>query len=157
MIVDIDALLHAIAKVESDGGRNNWPRVEVSYLPKGYTATCQGKLLLGTGKNFNAIVESRWVATPPEHQLGTAASWSPWQILWHTARDAGFCGLPYELHNTQTALPWVRRRLEVLHNHGARTPEEFARGWNGGNIHASWVPDTYIRRFVLAYEGWRRP
>jgi hypothetical protein len=155
--MDYDALLHALAKVESDGGRNNWPRVEVSYLPKGYTATCQGKLLLGTGKNFNSIVETRWHVCQTEHRLGTAASWGPWQILYHTAADCGFAGMPYELHNKNTSLPWVRRRLEIIWNNGGRTVEEFARAWNGGNIHANYVPEAYVVSVLRYYDGWRSP
>lgn len=155
--MDYDALLHALSKVESDAGRNNWPRVEVSYLPKGYTSTCQGKLLLGTGKNFNDIVENRWYSTKIEHRLGTAASWGPWQILYHTAADCGFGGLPYELHSKETSLPWVRRRLDGIYTSGARTVEDFARAWNGGNMHATYVAPAYILSVVRHYDGWRKP
>lgn len=151
-MLDMNRLLLAIAEVETSGGINNWPRIEASYLPLGFRCTAQGRLITGSGRNFNRIVESRWETTPEEHRLGTAASWSKWQILYHTARDCGYENLPYNLHDDAVALPWVRRRLEVLWNHGARTPQDFARGWNGGNIHAKWVPDEYIAKFMKAWE-----
>lgn len=127
--VDCDRLLRALASVETGGGRNNWPRVEASYIPGGLTFTCQGRLISGTGKNVNSIVASRW----QKWGLATAASWGWWQILYHTAADLGFSGPPQELMDSGTCEPYVVARLRKLADAGCSSVRDFADGWNSGN------------------------
>lgn len=136
--VDTDLLLAAISRVETEGGRNNWPRVEVSFIPAGETFTVQGHTLIGTGRSVNGIVLARF----QKWGLGSAASWGWWQILFHTAADLGYAGPPHELHDPAISEPYVVGRLRKAAMRGAATVRDFADEWNSGFFRdANTVPD----------------
>lgn len=143
--VDADVLLRAIARVETNGGRNNWPRVEVSYIPKGLAFTVQGHVLTGTGTNVNAVVAPRWA----KWGLGTAASWGWWQILYHTAADMGYPGPPHELMDSGTCEPYVVAHLRKIAMTGATTVRDFADAWNSG----SWRDANLVKPYTDAVEA----
>lgn len=146
--VDLEALLHAIARVETQGGRNNWPRVEVSYMPVGERFTVQGRILVGTGRNFNAVVSPRW----DRWGLASAASWGPWQILYHTAADMKYTGAPYDLMAPGVCEPFVILRLQRIAATGAKTVRDFADGWNSGSWRDANLVPEYTAKVVAAYE-----
>lgn len=150
--VSLARLLNAIARVESSGGINNWPRIEVAYLPKGASFTVQGRVLVGTGTAFTAEAARRYFGLPEESRLGSAASWSPWQILYHTAVEQGFDGLPHKLHEPLVAEPFVKRRLTKIAQRGAVKVEHFADAWNSGSFRDSIIPAKYIADVVRAYK-----
>lgn len=147
--IDVDRLLRAIARKESRSGENNCPRFEASYIPKGLSFTVQGRLLVGTGRNVNGVVQPRWL----KWGLQSAASFSSWQILYHTAADLGFDGPPHTLWDDSIALPWVRRRLAVI---ATRVPEQtverYADAWNSGSARDANVPAEYIADLVRFYK-----
>jgi hypothetical protein len=145
--VDCDRLLRAIARVETNGGRNNWPRVEVSYIPAGLSFTVQGHVLTGTGRNVNAVVAPRWA----KWGLGTAASWGWWQILYHTAADMGFLGMPHELFDPGTSEPFVTMRLRKIAKGGAATVRDFADAWNSGSWRDANLVKDYTDKVEAAY------
>jgi len=146
--VDTDALLRAVAVVETQGGRNNWPRVEKSYIPAGQTFTVQGHLISGTGSNVNAIVRPRW----ERWGLGSAASWGWWQILYHTAADMGYLGPPHDLFASGVSEPFVVARLRKIAMTGAKTVRDFADAWNSGNWRDQNDVPEYTKAVALAYE-----
>lgn len=145
--LSLDKLLRAIAIVETEDGRNNWPRVESSYLPKGERYTVQGRIIAGTGLNVNQVVMDRW----RKFGLPTAASWGPWQILYHTAADRGFDGPPHLLHDGGLSSIFVRSHLHTILLDHARTIEDIADAWNSGNHHDDIVPHDYQRKLREAY------
>jgi hypothetical protein len=139
--LDLDKLKRAIETVESQSGRNNCPRFERSYMPKGDAFTIQGRLVIGTGGNFNAVVRPRW----DKYGLATAASYGPAQILYHTAADLGFQYHPAMLWANQALHDYyVLKRLERIQAQGATMVEQFADGWNSGNCNDTNVPQLYI-------------
>jgi len=140
--VSADVLLRAIASVETNGGRNNWPRLEVSYIPAGLAFTVQGHVLTGTGRNCNAVTAPRWA----KWGLGTAASWGWWQILYHTAADLGYQGAPCELMNPGTCETYVVARLRKIAMTGAQTVRDFADAWNSG----SWRDANLVPEYTSA-------
>lgn len=136
---DFKMLLLAIGRKETSGGVNNCPRFEPAYIPKGMAFTVQGHLITGTGTLVNDIVKERW----DKYGLASAASYGPWQILYHTAADMGFHDAPWVLWAPEESQPWVEKQLRRLFIKGATTVEAMARGWNGGNPRAN-VPAGYI-------------
>lgn len=150
--VSLERLLRAIAHVETSGGINNWPRIEVAYLPKGASVTVQGRVITGTGNAFTAEAARRYYGLPDESRLGSAASWSPWQILYHTAVEQGFDGLPHKLHDPLVAEPLVKKRLTKIALRGAVKVEHFADAWNSGSFRDSIIPAKYIADVVRAYK-----
>jgi hypothetical protein len=146
--VDCDVLLRAIAIVETNGGVNNWPRIEASFIPSGKAFTVQGHVIVGTGRNVNAVVTPRWA----QWGLASAASWGWWQILYHTAADMGYAGPPHELHDPATCEPYVVNRLRRIAMTGATTVRDFADAWNSGTWKdANLVPD-YTAAVEAAYQ-----
>lgn len=150
--VSLSRLLRAIAHVASTGGLNNWPRVEVAYLPKGATFTIQGRVITWTGTAFTEEASRRYFGLPEESRLGSAASWSPWQILYHTAVEQGYDGLPHKLHDPLVAEPLVKKRLTKIALRGAVKVEHFADAWNSGSFRDSIIPAKYIADVVRAYK-----
>lgn len=145
--VDTDRLLRAIAKIETSGGRNNWPRVEVSYIPAGLAFTVQGRILTGTGKNVNAVAAPRWA----KWGLGSAASWGWWQILYHTAADMGYLGAPHELMTPGVCEIYVVARLRKIAKSGAETVRDFADAWNSGSWRDANLVPEYTQKVEAAY------
>ncbi len=146
--IDGNALLIAIAMVETEGGRNNCPRFEVAYIPKGERFTVQGRVIEGTGACVNSIVLERW----QKWGLASAASYGPWQILYHTAADRHYRGCPWGLWSQAGSRPFVVAQLERIVCKGARSIEEVADAWNSGNHFDQIVPHRYIAKVVAEYK-----
>jgi hypothetical protein len=125
------ALLRAIADVESSYGRNSNPRHEPAY--------CRG------GKYFDKLDTELY---------GCAAhcSYGPWQIMYPVARELGFTGAPEELANPETNCLYAVRYLNARASE-AKTVEDIARCYNGGNINAKAVPQSYIDKLTAAYRA----
>jgi len=147
--VDADKLLRAIAAVETSGGKNNWPRVEAAWVPKGLAFTVQGHIVTGTGTAMSPIASLRWA----KWGLGSAASWGWWQILYHTAADLGHTGAPHELFDPGVSEIWVYKRLKQIAGKGATTVEQFADAWNSGNFKDAIIPTKYIADVKAFYEA----
>jgi hypothetical protein len=140
-------LMSAIATVETQGGVNNWPRVERSYIPQGHAFTIQGRLLVGTGGNVTAVALERY----KKWGLWSAASWSRWQIMYHLAADLGYIGAPFSLFDDAVAAPYVIKEIERIDKHGAQTVRDFADEWNSGTYRdANRVPE-YTSMVEAAY------
>lgn len=152
MSIDLAKLKKAIEKVETGSGRNNYPRVEVAYLPVGERFTVQGRILVGTGSCVNTIVLNRYRALSPDDRLASAASWGPWQMLYHTAVDLGFTGKPADLHKREIAEPFVDKLLNKIAASGAETVEQFADAWNSGNWRDLIFPREYMAAVEAAYK-----
>ena len=122
-------LLRAIADVESTYGADSTPRHEPAY--------CRG------GRYFGAAMTKLY---------GCAAhcSYGPWQVMYPTARELGFTGTPEELANPETNCLYAVRYLNARAA-SATTLGQIARCYNGGNIHAAAVPQSYIDKLVAAY------
>lgn len=145
--VDWQRFLDAVAVVESQAGRNNCPRFEVSYLPAGEAYTVQGRRLVGTGRNVNAVVLDRWRL----YGLASAASFGPWQILYHSAADRGFTEAPWELWSSATSLPWVLLHFAwLVDRRHPRDLRELAACWNTGQADPARAPE-YVEKVERAY------
>jgi hypothetical protein len=122
-------LLRAIADVESSYGQNSNPRHEPAY--------CHG------GKYYHVVLTKLY---------GCAAhsSYGPWQVIYPTAYELGFFGAPEELANPETNCLYAVRYLNARAAK-ATTLEQLARCYNGGNIHAKAVPQSYIDKLTAAY------
>jgi len=143
--IDTERLLRAIKRIETTDGGNNWPRVEVSYIPKGLAFTVQGRTLVGTGYNVNEVVIPRW----KKWGLGSAASWGPWQILYHTAADQGYLMAPHELFDEGSCVPCGVMGLRRTAKGGALTVRDFADAWNSG----SWRDANLVKPYTDAVEA----
>ena len=148
--IELDPLLTAIAHVETSSGRNNWPRIERSYLPLGSRWTVQGHIIEGTGANVNEIVRERL----QRWGMASAASWGPWQILYHTAADRGYTGPPSGLHEAEVSMTWVIRQLQLIMRRGADTVSQIADAWNSGTHRDHIVPHHYMAQLVRAYDDY---
>ncbi len=146
--VHTPALLHAIAMLETSGGRNNYPRIERSYMPEGYAVTIQGRIVTGTGTNFRNAVPKRWdYWLHPDRQLHLAASasWGVLQLMYHTAADRGFKGPPLDLAAPKVCLEYGEKQLVWLARYrGCVTPRDFLDAWNTGSPRDKNVPTRYI-------------
>ena len=153
MPVDLAKAKRAIEMAETGGGRNNWPRVEAAYIPATESPfVAQNSLIRGSGACVNAIVEARWERfAGSDEQLGTAASWGPWQIMYHTAADMGYTGEPSALHKREVCEKYVDKRLEQIVRSGAETIEQVADAWNSGNFRDKIVPADYIAKVKVYY------
>lgn len=142
------ALLGAIMDVESSGGVNNCPRFERAYMPAGFRCTVQGLNIVGTGRNYNELVKSRWSVWG----LASSASYSPWQILYHTAADAGYGGAPWLLWDPAIAIEWVKRSLQFkINRQKLTTVAEIADAWNSGSARDTFIPQEYVDHVLAAY------
>lgn len=149
LMTDLDTFLRAIAQVESNGGANDYPRFEASYAPKDARFTVQGRVITGTGRNFNDIVRGRWNA----YGMASACSFSPWQILYHAAADLGYSDHPVGLWRyPEIARHYVVAYVERQLKKGVNTVEGLADAYNSGNAHDAIVPTEYISKVVAAYE-----
>lgn len=151
--VDLERLLIALAMQESANGLNNCPRFEPSYMPKGLPFTIQGRVVVGTGRNFTAVAKPRW----DKWGLASSASYSRWQILYHTAADMGHLGPPWELWNDETARRWVVARLnQIAAGPAIETVENFADAWNSGSYRDRYEPTEYMREVRAHYDSLAR-
>lgn len=147
--VDRQILMDAIAAQETAGGVNNCPRFEVSYMPTGFACTVQGRILRGTGANWNPIVQARW----EKWGLASAASYGAHQVLYHTAADLGFDKHPALLWvEPDTCRQAVIARLNQIAAKGAQTVEQFADAWNSGSFRDRFEPKDYMRELRAHYD-----
>ena len=126
---DGTALLRAIADVESSYGANSTPRHESAY--------CRG------GRYHRDVLTKL-------HGCAAHCSYGPWQVMYPTAVELGFEGTPAELANPETNCLYAVRYLNARAA-GAETIEHVARAYNGGNIHATAVPYSYLAKLLTAY------
>lgn len=140
---DISILKKAIACVET--GNSNGLRFEPSYLPHGHKFIVQGKVLVGTGHNFNSVCSPRF------NKWGewSAASYGPWQILYHSAADMGFSGHPMLLMTDSEY--WVDKMLKRILNQNPSSIAQIADAWNTGNFRDLIRNDRYEQDVVEAY------
>lgn len=143
--VALERFLSAVRRVETSGGV--WPRVERAFMPAGVSRWVQGRRIVGTGRAWNALVESRWA----EWDLASAASYGPWQILYHTAADLGYSDAPWFLSDPRVCRFWAISLVARHVARGARTVEELADAWNSGSHRDSFVPTEYVSAVSLAY------
>jgi hypothetical protein len=123
------ALLRAIADIESTYGQDSNPRHEPAY--------CRG------GKYYDGILTKLY-------GCGAHCSYGPWQIMYQTAYELGFEGAPDELANPETNCLYAVRYLNARAAK-ATSIEQIARSYNGGNINATAVPQSYIDKLAAAY------
>lgn len=143
---NISLLLDTIEAVETRGGV--WPRIEPSYMPRGVSRHVQGRQLIGTGTNVNPLVLERWRL----YDLASAASYGPWQILYHTAADLGYTEHPFKLHFDEVSLPIVLNQLlKLVERDNITTLGRLADAWNSGNARDSIVPHIYIDEIERTY------
>ncbi len=135
--LDSIALLATIAWTESTFGRDGGQsRVERAYRPDG-------------------IYYRRSATVRDLHNTygdAAASSWSSFQILYAVAWELGFRGEPWKLYDDRIAVaPVVSYISERAYQRNARTVEEVARTYNGGNPAAEAVAG-YVPRFVGHYQ-----
>jgi hypothetical protein len=144
---DINAVMRAIAAVETNSGANSYPRFERSFAPVGDMFTVQGRLIQGTGMNFTAVARGRW----DKWGMASACSYGPWQILYHTAADRGFLGAPWELWEPSTSWEYATKEVRRQFVKGATTIQKLADAWNSGSFQDSNVPGDYITAVTKAF------
>lgn len=144
--IDVPRLLAAIRTVETADCPTGL-RFEAAYMPHGYRFALQGWCVVGTGRALSSVAERRWVLWG----AWSAASYGPWQILYHTAADLGYEGHPCDLLRVDVCQPWVERLLHRIARRGACTIEQIADAWNSGTHRDAIVPEEYIRSVVAAY------
>jgi hypothetical protein len=150
--VDPSALIDALALAETNGGVNNCPRHEPSYMPAGESFWIQGRLVKGTGRNFNKTVAERWA----QFGLPSSASYGPLQILYHVAADRGYYGAPWALTDPRLCLTWAVKHLAFLtHSQRPKTVEDYADAWNSGNCRDAFRPADYVAKVRAAYDALR--
>jgi hypothetical protein len=149
-MLDKELILAALAEKESSGGRNNCPRFEPAYIPVGERFTIQGRVIVGTGRGMSPVARQRWSMWG----LASAASYSPWQILYHTAADLGYTGPPWDLWDPKVSRPWATLLLEKILSKGATTIEQVADAWNSGNFHDAVYPEGYIKSVAAIYNSY---
>lgn len=137
--VDGERLLLALCGVESSFGKTCGLRVEPAYSPGGLYY-----------KKSPAIRAAYW-------QYGHAAcgSWGPWQLLYPTACELGFVGLPWDLFGGE-ALPWTVKLINARILPKINGDEQIAigliaDGYNSGNPRDANVPDEYIQKVTAYY------
>lgn len=144
--IDAARLLGALALVESSGGHDRAPRFEPAYGPDGrYFA--HSDLVKRLYRDFGAHA---------------ACSYSSWQILYVTAVELGYAGVPgclFEdgsalgLCNDQVALGMVMRYIEArAFGRGALAVSAVADAYNSGNHLDDNRPEPYIAKVSAAYQ-----
>ncbi len=146
--MDRARLKAAIRQVETSGGKNNYPRLEAAFLPRGAKVTIQGREVHGTGASYSSVAQKRY----ERWGLAAACSFGPWQVLAHTAWDFG--GFPEDQAPWLLWAPWVSepvvdRLLERIISRGADTPEKVFNAWNTGRPDR---PSPYLAHYLKAYE-----
>lgn len=135
------ALLMALASVESDFGAWNVPRAEPSYMPG-------GRYYRSDDSQKQAYRE--WGAL-------ACCSYSSFQIMHPTARELGFAidRCPLDLWFDDIAIYFVIEyiRKRILER-GANSVEAFGDAYNSGNHRDQNIPVGYIEKFKAAYAGW---
>jgi hypothetical protein len=138
--VQAGPLLSAIAFVESDFGKYDIPRYEPAFG-------------LG-GLYYHKSPELR-----AEYQIYgplVACSYSPWQIMFSTAKQMGYLGHPLDLWPCANALPYVIDYLNFLYlKRGATSLEKIAQAYNSGGCAYKPTPQVqkYIEKVLKAYQS----
>lgn len=127
-------LLSALATVETDFGAWCVPRHEDNFCPN-----------RGPRSPVIKVRHRDWGCT-------ACCSWSPWQILYHSAADFGYSGDPVALQQPEVALPIVIKKLNKIITRGDNTVELVADSWNSGNSRDTIIPKEYITKVKTAYE-----
>lgn len=130
-------LLRAFSIVESDGGRNNMPRVEPAYAPS------HGRYWL-----TSPILQADY----QRYGLGVAASWGPLQVMYLTARELGYEGPPWYLADPDLGVRWGAELLEHRVLPGVGNLRDIADGYNSGSWRDAIVPGAYIERYISTYQ-----
>jgi hypothetical protein len=152
--VEGERVLLALKLVETSNSTGGGIRFEPSWMPPGYTFVVQGKLLTGTGKSLTSVGYKRW----NQWGIWSAASYSPWQILYQLAADLGYQGHPCGLADPMMAEQIARKRLSDISRdlqvHGKQISlRNIADAWNSGNACDGIVPADYITKFEAAYSS----
>jgi len=131
-------LLKTIAIIESDYGKNAYPRFEPAYW-------------VG-GKYWN----DEYLPLLFNYGLNIAGSFGVFQILYFTARRYGFNGNPIELTFITISIPYVIRLInDLITNpvYGVNSIETFADAYNSGNARDKYIPEEYIKKFMEVYNN----
>src|SRR5574342_570309 len=138
--VDGERLLLAICGVESSFGLTCGLRVEPAYSPGGLYY------------NRSPVIQKGYL------QYGHAAcgSWGPLQLLYPTACELGFTGLPWDLYGGE-ALPWTIKLLNTRILPKVSGDEKtavglIADGYNSGNPRDANIPQAYMDRVWFYYK-----
>lgn len=140
LALDGQKYLLATCGVESSFGKNCGLRTEPAYSPGGLYYKRSPEIQKAFGL----------------YGYAACGSWGPWQIMYPTAAELGFGGLPWELYGA-ASLPWVIRLLNVRFLPHVEGPEaeivkQLADAYNSGNSKDQAVPVPYINK-VLGYYG----
>lgn len=148
--VNIERLLSAIRTQEVTNCSLGGLRFEASWMPRGARFAVQGKLVVGTGRNYDRSgpAQARWA----EHGIWSCASYGPWQMLYHTAADMGYDGHPAHLNDESIAKWWATRLLQRIEARGAQSVRQFADAWNTGNHRDDYHNKEYEDNIVRYYE-----
>lgn len=141
--VDGQKLLLAFAAKESSAARSCGLRTEPAYSPG-------GKYFKG-----NAFMEAAFVA----YGKAACGSWGPWQILYPTAYEMGFRGMPWELFTAGGSAPWIVNYMNkrcfpeiVPELKGWEFVAKVADGYNSGTSKDKNKPGDYMAAIVGFYE-----
>mgnify|MGYP001563777809 CR=1 FL=1 len=134
------ALLKALARQESTYGANAKPRREKGYLPG--------------GKYFNADQATRYA----KYGKDAGSSWGSFQILYPTAVELGFTGVPLQLGDDRVGIGFVMELLNrrILKRDKAQTIEQIADGYNSGTHRDKSIPNQYITELRGHYDYYNR-
>ena len=82
----------------------------------------------------------------------SACSYGSWQMMFSTAVDLGFEGMPTQLQDDSVLAPLVTRYF--LHQQPG-TLENAADAYNSGSWRDTFIPVEYVAKIIAAYElGW---
>lgn len=134
--IDGVSLLRALAMKESTYGANTRPRREKAYLPG--------------GRYFNEDQAKRYA----QHGRAAACSYGSFQILYPTACELGFSGVPSQLGDDRVGIVWAVELLNrrILKRDKAQTVEQIADGYNSGTHRDGRVPGSYIQEVKKYYD-----
>jgi len=129
-------VLYALFLNERYNAQNPVPRLEPSYCPGGRYYSDRLWKLYGED---------------------SAKSYSNWQLMFATAHELGYRGMPHELDDDTVAVRWVvellNRRVirKARSNDQVVTLEELCDGYNTGNPIDGYRNSEYVRRGLEHY------
>jgi hypothetical protein len=134
-IYDKKALLCALAQVESSFGRHNVPRFESHYYRGGHY--------------YRKSQEIRDMVSL--YDKDASCSYSSFQIMFPTARELGYRGVPTDLNKDNVAIYWVIKFINIrIMKKEPRKLEDIFDAYNSGNFKDDIIPVDYIKKAV----GW---
>lgn len=138
--VDGGRLLYAISGCESGFGMHReFVRHEPAYMPG-------GKYYL-----ISATLRSQWA----RFGILAASSFGSVQIMFSTAVEMGFSGLPIGLQEDRTSVYWAAQLIAkrfILQQH-AKTLSDVLDAYNSGAVGDRFVPAVYIAQGIKYYEN----